>query len=92
LAKERQAARERSYSGRSDMASFIGEGTPFRKEIRPLLDLLDKLNGEQLAALRQCAEAFVGGDPDIERHLIAQLKFMNRMVSARSSKRDPRPR
>jgi len=91
LAKERQAARESSYSGRSDMASFIGEGTPFRKEVRPLLDLLNKLNGEQLAALRQCAEALVGGDPDIERHLIAQLKFMNRMVSARSSKRDPRP-
>ena len=92
LAKERQAARERPYSGRSDMTSFIGEGTPFRKEVRSLLDLLDKLNGEQLAALRQCAEALVGGDPEIERHLIAQLKFMNRMVSARSSKRDPRSR
>ena len=92
LARERQAARERPYSGRSDMASFIGEGTPFRKEVRSLLGLLDKLNGEQLAALRQCAEALVGGDPDIERHLIAQLKFMNRMVSARSSKRDSRSR
>jgi transcriptional regulator with XRE-family HTH domain len=92
LAKERQAAREKPYGARGETASFIGEGASFRKEVRPLLDLLDKLNSEQLAALRQCAEALVGGDPDIERHLIAQLKFMNRMVSARPFKRDARPR
>jgi len=92
LAKERQTARERPYGRQGEMASFIGEGVPFRKEVRSLLDLLDKLNGEQLAALRQCAEALLGSDPDIERHLIAQLKFMNRMVSAHSSKRDARSR
>jgi transcriptional regulator with XRE-family HTH domain len=92
LAKERQTARERPYGARGEVASFIGEGTSFRKEVRPLLDLLDKLNGEQLAALRQCAEALAGGDPDIERHLIAHLKFMNRMVSSHSTKRDARSR
>jgi hypothetical protein len=53
---------------------------------------LDKLNSEQLTALRQCAEALAGGDPDIERHLIAQLRFLNRMVVGRSSKRGVRSR
>jgi transcriptional regulator with XRE-family HTH domain len=82
LAKERQAARHKAY----------GERGPFRKEARPLLELLDKLNSEQLTALRQCAEALAGGDPDIERHLIAQLRFLNRMVVGRSSKRGVRSR
>lgn len=92
LTKERRTARQKPYGGRSEMSSFIGEAAPIRKEVRPLLDLLDKLNGEQLTALRQCAEALVGGDPDIERHLIAQVRFLNRMVAAQSSKRDARSR
>jgi transcriptional regulator with XRE-family HTH domain len=92
LTKERQAARHKPYGARGEVPSFIGETAPFRKEIRPLLELLDKLNGEQLTALRQCAEALVGGDPDIERHLIAQLKLLNRMVAGQSPRRDARSR
>lgn len=92
LTKERQAARHKPYGAKGELPSFIGEAAPFRKEVRPLLELLDKLNSEQLTALRQCAEALAGGDPDIERHLIAQLKFLNRMVAAQSSKRDTRSR
>jgi transcriptional regulator with XRE-family HTH domain len=92
LAKERQAARHKAYGERGELPSFIGEAGPFRKEARPLLELLDKLNNEQLTALRQCAEALAGGDPDIERHLIAQLRFLNRMVVGRSSKRGVRSR
>jgi len=92
LTKERQTARQKPYGGREDMASFTGEATPYRKEVRPLLELLNKLNVEQLTALRQCAEALVGGDPDIERHLIAQLKLLNRMVAGPSSKRHARSR
>lgn len=92
LTKERQAARHKPYGARGEVPSFIGEGVSFRKEVRPLLDLLDKLNVEQLTALRQCAEALAGGDPDIERHLIAQLKFIHRMVGEESSKRNGRSR
>lgn len=92
LAKERQATRHKPYGMRGDLPPFIGEAAPYRKEARPLLELLDKLNGEQLTALRQCAEALVGGDPDIERHLITQLKLLNRMVTGQSSKRETRAR
>lgn len=94
LTKERRTARHKPYAGeRGDLPSFAGEGLPpFRKEVRALLELLEKLNAEQLTAIRQCAEALVGGDPDIERHLIAQLRLLTRMVSAQTSKRDGRTR
>lgn len=92
LTKERQAARHKAYGARGEMPPLMGEAAPYRKEARPLLELLNKLNGEQLTALRQCAEALVGGDPDIERHLIAQLKLLNRMVAGQAPKRETRAR
>lgn len=94
LTKERRASRHKSYaSERGDWSSFAGEGSAaLRKEARPLLELLDKLNDEQLNAIRQCAEALVAGDPELERHLIAQLKFLTRMVSSQSLKRNSRSR
>ncbi|WP_447977382.1 helix-turn-helix domain-containing protein [Candidatus Nitrospira bockiana] len=93
LTKERQAARRKPYApDRGESSSFIAEAGSFRKEVRPLLELLDKLNAEQLTAVRQCAEALVGGDPDVERHLIAQLKLLNRMLSPRPTRRGARSR
>lgn len=57
---------------------------PVSSKTARLNQIAERLDGEALATLERCAEAFAAADPDIRLHLIGQLKLIEKLVKGKT--------